>query len=218
MQIRLPRGRQRNLHLVGDRRSHRSHVARPGNLHHVRTKVAQQRLQPSVMPQKKQVIVVGPVERKFHRSPPQLYAGDRSFSADFIVRAGVHHEKWNLVAPGECLKVPAGLCHAVHFVIAAGKKRDPWTIFLHDSASEETASGETISSAIGSCRISAGRLVIEACRNTHPSVRCTVLCSTMRIHDKYFLHVRRWRLPQRGNRTVRTAICVRMENAIIPPS
>src|ERR1700676_2598133 len=95
-------------------------------------------MQLSIMPQEQQVVVVSPVQRKFHRTSPHLYASDRPRRRDLVKRPRVRHEKWDLMPAGGCLKLTAGFCHTVHFMVDAGKNRDAWTILLHERPSDFT--------------------------------------------------------------------------------
>ena len=110
---------------------------------------------------------MSPVKRKFRRTARQLYARDRPGGSDFVSRTRVHHEERNLMPPGECLEFPAGFRHAVHFMVDARKKRDPWTTVHHQSASDETASVETTSAATTAVEISRGMLRNRR-RSEHP--------------------------------------------------
>ncbi len=127
-----------------------------------------------------------PVERKFHRTALQLHASDWAICRDLIQRACVHHEERQLLASGEGLEVPTGLGHAVHFVVDARKERDPWNIFLHVRASEETTSAETASAGKSTATISRVTSMLRRRRNRHSTARCTVAFSSNRTPPKIF--------------------------------
>src|ERR1022692_1292272 len=88
------------------------------------------------------------------------------------------------MAAGECLKLPAGLRYAVHFMVDARKKRDPWTFFLHESASDETASVETTSAGITSVEMSRGASETTVDLKTRFTTRCTTAFSSSRTQPK----------------------------------
>src|SRR5580692_3342520 len=93
----------------------------------------------------------------------------------------MHHQKRPLLAQGESFKVPAGLGHAVYFMVDTGKIRDSRTFFLHDSASDETASSAEMISAANSSGWSE-----TSVRNRRCIPRCTVAFSSNRMPDKIF--------------------------------
>jgi hypothetical protein len=86
--------------------------------------------------------------------------------------------------PGECLEVPGGLGHAVHFVVNARKKRDPQTFLLHDTASDETTSVGTASVDMIAAGISRDLSETAAVLKTRRMVRSTAALSSNRIQDK----------------------------------
>src|SRR5258706_3466165 len=124
-----------------------------------------------------------PIEWEFHRTPRQLHASHRPCRRDRVPRARMHYEERHLVPPGECLELPGGLGHAVHFMVDARKKRRPWTILFHVSASDDTTSLETASGGIMSLPISCGTSGAVPRRNTRSIARCTVAFSSRRTPD-----------------------------------
>src|ERR1700689_152622 len=98
-----------------------------------------------------------------------------------MLRARVYHQERPLLAQGKRFKVPAGLGHAVYFMVDAGKIRDSRTFFLHDSASYETTSSAEMISGARSRGWSETPV-----RNRRYPPRCTVPFSSNRIPDKIF--------------------------------
>src|SRR5450755_1259493 len=184
MNVGLPRRRQRDLHPVSDIRSQRPYIARPRDLHHIRTEISQQSFQLSVVSKEKQIIVMRPVEGKFHRAAWKLNSSQWSRGKGLISPPGMHHQKRQVSPSRKGLEMPARLRYSIHFMVDARKKRNPWTGLLHVKASDETASVETASAAMMSGTISCANSGTAPRLNIALMARCTIAFSSSRIPDK----------------------------------
>jgi hypothetical protein len=68
-------------------------------------------------------------------------------------------------------------------MVDAREKRDPWTIFLHESASDDTASAGTTSGESLSAKLSAGISETIPGLNALFTARCTTTLSSKRMQD-----------------------------------